>query len=64
MLKTNKNIETVVIGHGNSGRYEYQDTSGTVELGDEAFRVITETSGESVELYFKHKENAEKFLKS
>jgi len=62
MLKTNKNIELVVIGRGEAGRYEYHDVIGVTESGDNSHRVTVEVGLETEDIYFKHKENAERFL--
>ena len=62
MLKTNKKIEPVTIGRGDSGRYEYHDVPGVIEAGDKAFSITVEVGLENQDIYFKHRENAEKFL--
>ncbi|MDP2692720.1 MAG: hypothetical protein Q8O88_03730 [bacterium] len=62
MLKTNKNIESITIGRGDTGRYEYSDVSGVTELGDKVHRITVEVGLENEYVYFKHRENAEKFL--
>jgi len=55
-------IESVTIGRGDAGRYEYEDVDSVTESGDNVHRVMVETSSGSEGLYFKHKENAERFL--
>lgn len=61
MTAMNK-IESITIGRGDAGRYEYQDSAGVVESGENAHRITIEVGLDTQDIYFKHKENAEKYL--
>ena len=56
-------IEEVIIGNNEAGLYEYQDTGVAIEMGDKAFTIRGEDVffGGTKTLYFKKRENAEKY---
>lgn len=56
-------VSEVVIGKNEAGLFEYHDAGVSVEMGDKAFVVKDENIfSESVnKVYFKKKENAEKY---
>jgi hypothetical protein len=62
MIKVISKIEPVTIGRDDSGRYEYKDFLGVTEAGDKAFRITIENVSENEYIYFKSRENADKFL--
>lgn len=58
-----KALQEVIIGRNEAGMFEFKDTNKSVEMGNTAFVTENENlfTGETSKLYFKHRENAEKF---
>jgi hypothetical protein len=56
-------IKEVVIGKNEAGLFEFKDTNVTIEMGDVAFVIREENvfAGTVDNVYFKKRENAEKY---
>jgi hypothetical protein len=63
MKITGRKVEEVTIGKDEAGLYEYNDTKISIENGDKAFSIKIDDcfAGVTRMVYFKNRENAEKF---
>ena len=63
MKITGRKVEEVTIGKDEAGLFEFNDTKIAIENGDKAFAIKIDDCFEGITktVYFKNRENAEKF---